>query len=189
MCVFVRARRACVCVVCVCVCVRVLSCRQVYTARGAISLRQSDHTHTRHFCFVQGAAGAKAGQEKVSPQIAQHHTQTSQQTSWAHCCSRNLPLVCVRARARVCVCVCVSVCVRARARVCVCVCVSVCVRAPRIASLPPQLLTECLSLWQLSLASNPISLDQLRATQGYAELDARRRARADKQVCVCICLS
>lgn len=51
----------------------------------------------------------------------------------------------------------------------------------RVRSVPPALLTGCTSLQSLSLHNNPITMEQLRETPGYAELDARRRAKYDKQ--------
>lgn len=48
--------------------------------------------------------------------------------------------------------------------------------------MPPALLAGCASLATLSLHDNPITADQLRETQGYADFDARRRAKYDKQV-------
>ncbi|GAB4818031.1 hypothetical protein N2152v2_005077 [Parachlorella kessleri] len=52
----------------------------------------------------------------------------------------------------------------------------------KIKSVPPALLLGCTSLATLSLHDNPITSEQLRETSGYAEFDARRKAKYDKQV-------
>lgn len=48
--------------------------------------------------------------------------------------------------------------------------------------MPQEVLEGCGRLWLLALAANPISAEQLRAAPGWAAYDARRRAKADKQV-------
>ncbi len=53
---------------------------------------------------------------------------------------------------------------------------------PRVAAIPPGLLHGMSSLWLLQLGGNPLTIEQLRESDGYASLDARRRARATKQV-------
>lgn len=52
----------------------------------------------------------------------------------------------------------------------------------RIASVPPALFLGCTSLHTLSMHENPLKLEQLRTVDGYAQYDARRRAKHDKQV-------
>jgi Leucine-rich repeat (LRR) protein len=47
------------------------------------------------------------------------------------------------------------------------------------AGIPPQLL-RAPALHTLSLHRNPVTIEELREIDGYAELDARRRAKADK---------
>lgn len=48
--------------------------------------------------------------------------------------------------------------------------------------MPPAILTGCSSLATLSLHGNPLTIEQLRETPGFAEFDKRRRAKYDKQV-------
>ena len=50
--------------------------------------------------------------------------------------------------------------------------------------MPAAILTGCTSLGRLSLHNNPITLEALRQGEGFAAYDARRRAKADKQVCI-----
>ncbi|KAF6263586.1 hypothetical protein COO60DRAFT_1698667 [Scenedesmus sp. NREL 46B-D3] len=52
----------------------------------------------------------------------------------------------------------------------------------RLVSLPPELFVGCTSLATLSAHSNPITVDHLRGMQGYAGYEARRQARATKQL-------
>lgn len=52
----------------------------------------------------------------------------------------------------------------------------------RIVSVPSALFLGCTSLHTLSMHGNPLKLEQLRTVQGYAQYDARRRAKHDKQV-------
>lgn len=52
----------------------------------------------------------------------------------------------------------------------------------RIASVPPALFLGCTSLHTLSMHENPLKLELLRTVEGYAQYDARRRAKHDKQV-------
>ena len=48
------------------------------------------------------------------------------------------------------------------------------------AGVPSELLRGCGALTTLSLHGNPCTIEELREIDGYAELDARRRAKADK---------
>jgi hypothetical protein len=52
----------------------------------------------------------------------------------------------------------------------------------RVPSVPAELLAGCSALHALALHDNPITADQLRSTPGFAEYEARRRARCDKQL-------
>lgn len=52
----------------------------------------------------------------------------------------------------------------------------------RIASLPSALFLGCTSLHTLTVHGNPLTLEQLRSVDGYAQYDRRRRAKHDKQV-------
>lgn len=52
----------------------------------------------------------------------------------------------------------------------------------RLAAVPPALLTGCTALATLGLHGNRLTAEQLRETPGWAEFDARRRAKYDKQV-------
>ncbi|KAL4424792.1 hypothetical protein ABPG77_000832 [Micractinium sp. CCAP 211/92] len=52
----------------------------------------------------------------------------------------------------------------------------------RLKAVPPAILTGCSSLATLSLHGNPLTIEQLRETPGFAEFDERRRAKYDKQV-------
>ena len=47
--------------------------------------------------------------------------------------------------------------------------------------MPAALLTGCSALATLSLHGNSLTVEQLRDTPGWAEFDARRRAKYDKQ--------
>ena len=47
--------------------------------------------------------------------------------------------------------------------------------------MPPAVLRGCVSLATLSLHSNPITVETLRATEGFREFDARRCQKHDKQ--------
>ena len=47
---------------------------------------------------------------------------------------------------------------------------------------PTELLTGCSSLATLGLHGNPATAEQLRETPGWAQFDARRRRKYDKQV-------
>lgn len=53
---------------------------------------------------------------------------------------------------------------------------------PRVKALPPGLFSGCVSLAALLLRSNPITVEVLRTAPGFAEYDARRRARTNKQL-------
>ena len=53
----------------------------------------------------------------------------------------------------------------------------------RIATVSPRILRECLLLSTLLLQENPITAEQLRGAEGFAEYNARRLAKCDKQVC------
>lgn len=48
--------------------------------------------------------------------------------------------------------------------------------------MPPAILTGCAALATLSLHGNPVTVEQLRETEGYAAFDERRRRKYDKQV-------
>lgn len=52
----------------------------------------------------------------------------------------------------------------------------------RVQAVPSEVLTGCSALRALALHDNPITSDQLRSTPGFAEYEARRRARCDKQL-------
>lgn len=52
----------------------------------------------------------------------------------------------------------------------------------RLRRAPSAVLRGCTALARLSLHGNPITVEQLRAADGWAEFDARRRAQADKQL-------
>ncbi len=52
----------------------------------------------------------------------------------------------------------------------------------RLQRLPGALLASCQSLATVGLHSNPITVQQLRATPGFAEYEARRVARCNKQL-------
>ena len=52
----------------------------------------------------------------------------------------------------------------------------------RLAAVPPTVLRGCILLATLSLHSNPITTEALRACEGFQEFDARRFQKHDKQV-------
>ena len=52
----------------------------------------------------------------------------------------------------------------------------------RLRHLPSAILKGCTALARLSLHGNPITLEQLREADGWAEFKARRCAKADKQL-------
>uniref|UniRef100_A0A453IPJ4 Uncharacterized protein n=4 Tax=Aegilops tauschii TaxID=37682 RepID=A0A453IPJ4_AEGTS len=52
----------------------------------------------------------------------------------------------------------------------------------KIRQLPPNLLKDCKALQNLSLHSNPISMDQFQQMDGFGEFEARRRKKFDKQI-------
>lgn len=56
------------------------------------------------------------------------------------------------------------------------------VDANKLAQLPAQLLSGCSSLCTLCAHQNPITVEDLRAAEGYAEYEVRRQARASKQL-------
>jgi hypothetical protein len=49
-----------------------------------------------------------------------------------------------------------------------------------IDSLPPEILLYCDSLQTLALHGNPLTLEKLQETKGYAQFEARRKAKWDK---------
>jgi hypothetical protein len=51
-----------------------------------------------------------------------------------------------------------------------------------LVSVPAAILRGCASLATLSLHGNPLTVEQLRDGDGWAEFDARRRAKHDKQL-------
>lgn len=52
----------------------------------------------------------------------------------------------------------------------------------RIHAVPAEILRGCASLATLTLHNNSLTAEQLRETPGYSEMDARRRAKYDKQL-------
>ncbi len=52
----------------------------------------------------------------------------------------------------------------------------------RLRGVPAEVLRGCSSLARLSLHGNPLTIEQLRAADGFREFNARRCARCDKQV-------
>jgi hypothetical protein len=52
----------------------------------------------------------------------------------------------------------------------------------RVASVPSIVLKECLELHTLSIRANPITMEQLRAVDGFEELAQRRKGMLDKVV-------
>ena len=54
----------------------------------------------------------------------------------------------------------------------------------RLQGVPAEVLRGCSSLARLSLHGNPLTIEQLRAADGFQEFNARRCARCDKQVCL-----
>ena len=48
--------------------------------------------------------------------------------------------------------------------------------------MPSAILKGCTALARLSLHGNPIIIEQLREADGFAEFNARRCAKADKQL-------
>ncbi|KAM3314963.1 hypothetical protein ACQJBY_033618 [Aegilops geniculata] len=52
----------------------------------------------------------------------------------------------------------------------------------KIRQLPPNMLKDCKALQNLSLHSNPISMDQFQQMDGFGEFEARRRKKFDKQI-------
>ena len=48
--------------------------------------------------------------------------------------------------------------------------------------MPARVLRECVTLSTLLLQDNPLTADQLRESEGFAEYNARRLAKCDKQV-------
>ncbi|XBH86412.1 hypothetical protein VPH35_074073 [Triticum aestivum] len=59
---------------------------------------------------------------------------------------------------------------------------SVSLNGNKIRQLPPNLLKDCKALQNLSLHSNPISMDQFQQMDGFGEFEARRRKKFDKQI-------
>ena len=52
----------------------------------------------------------------------------------------------------------------------------------RLGRVPSAILKGCTALARLSLHGNPITIEQLREADGFAEFNARRCAKADKQL-------
>lgn len=52
----------------------------------------------------------------------------------------------------------------------------------RLAALPSRLFVGCCALTTLSAHDNPLTVEALRAAEGYQAYDERRRARASKQL-------
>ena len=52
----------------------------------------------------------------------------------------------------------------------------------RLREVPGEILKGCSSLARLSLHGNPLTIEQLRSSEGFREFNARRCASADKQV-------
>ncbi|MBC2899886.1 hypothetical protein CFC21_112704 [Triticum aestivum] len=59
---------------------------------------------------------------------------------------------------------------------------SISLNGNKIRQLPPNLLKDCKALQNLSLHSNPISMDQFQQMDGFGEFEARRRKKFDKQI-------
>ena len=59
---------------------------------------------------------------------------------------------------------------------------SVVVLSRRLREVPGEILKGCSSLARLSLHGNPLTIEQLRSSEGFQEFNARRCASADKQV-------
>ncbi|KAJ9516583.1 hypothetical protein QJQ45_015247, partial [Haematococcus lacustris] len=51
-----------------------------------------------------------------------------------------------------------------------------------VSRVPPAVLLGCCQLWLLGLTANPITVEQLRKTEGWQQLEARRQAKANKQL-------
>lgn len=52
----------------------------------------------------------------------------------------------------------------------------------RLAALPPSVLQGCVQLQTLGLHNNPITVEQLQATEGFDAFEARRRGKYDKKI-------
>ncbi len=52
----------------------------------------------------------------------------------------------------------------------------------RIDTLPSAILTDCTSLRDIQCHDNPLTMERMRALDGFEQFDARRRAKHDKQV-------
>ncbi|KAK9908995.1 hypothetical protein WJX75_005826 [Coccomyxa subellipsoidea] len=52
----------------------------------------------------------------------------------------------------------------------------------RIAAVPPAIFKGCTSLHTLTLHENPITIEAMEATEGYEQLERRRRSKFDKQI-------
>ena len=52
----------------------------------------------------------------------------------------------------------------------------------RLREVPGEILKGCSLLARLSLHGNPLTLEQLRSSEGFRDFNARRCASADKQV-------
>ncbi|KAK3225519.1 hypothetical protein Dsin_005381 [Dipteronia sinensis] len=51
-----------------------------------------------------------------------------------------------------------------------------------VSQIPPSLLKDCKTLQNISLHSNPISMDQFQQMEGFQEFEARRKKKFDKQI-------
>eukprot|EP00192_Tetraselmis_astigmatica_P015576 CAMPEP_0117683326 /NCGR_PEP_ID=MMETSP0804-20121206/20315_1 /TAXON_ID=1074897 /ORGANISM="Tetraselmis astigmatica, Strain CCMP880" /LENGTH=149 /DNA_ID=CAMNT_0005493861 /DNA_START=29 /DNA_END=479 /DNA_ORIENTATION=- len=52
----------------------------------------------------------------------------------------------------------------------------------RLTGVPPAILVGCTSLRSLDIHDNPVTIQQLRESEGWAQFDARRRAACDKLI-------
>jgi len=52
----------------------------------------------------------------------------------------------------------------------------------RLTSVPPEIFSDCTSLFTLSLHDNPITAAALRDLKGFTEFDIRRKGKYSKQV-------
>jgi len=51
-----------------------------------------------------------------------------------------------------------------------------------IAAVPPSVLKQCIALCTLGLHNNPVTAEQLRETDGFAEFEERRQSKYSKQL-------
>lgn len=52
----------------------------------------------------------------------------------------------------------------------------------KIKSVPSEVLLQCVALQTLALHGNPLTIEQLRETKGFAEFESRRKAKWDKSI-------